>query len=155
MNQYGLDGIDIDDEWSSGTPNDTSLIMVTSIMQQLMPGKIISKALWEDQTYFTSNYQGKTLADTLSYGWEMTYGASPESVLPFYNNPGGMATNTLSKGFWSGSPSPDPSQDVNWIKTNGYGGVMIFSFETQANVDYMGMLVNDLFGSGNWNYKPS
>jgi hypothetical protein len=155
VNQYGLDGIDIDDEWSSGTPNDTSLIMVTAIMQQLMPGKIISKALWDDQTYFNSNYQGKTLADTLSYGWEMTYGASPESVLPSYNNPGGMATNTLSKGFWSGSPSSDPSGDVNWIKNNGYGGVMIFSFETQANVDYMGMLVNDLFGSGNWNYKPS
>jgi hypothetical protein len=153
VNQYGLDGIDIDDEYSSGTPNDTSLIMVTSIMQQLMPGKIISKALWSDETYFTSKYQGKTLADTLSYGWEMTYGASPESVLPFYNSPGGMATNTVSKGFWSGSASPDPSANVQWIKDNGYGGLMIFSFETQANIDYMGTLVNDLFGPGNWNYK--
>lgn len=154
VDRYGLDGIDIDDEWSDGTPNDTSLIMVTSIMRQLMPDKLITKALWSDLEYFTSSYQGRTLSDNLDYGWEMTYGVDPQFVLPPYVNQGGMNANTVSKGFWSGSPSPDSSQNVQWIKDNGYGGVMIFSFETQANIDYMGQLVNYLYGPGNWNYNP-
>ena len=154
VDQYGLDGIDIDDEYSNGTPNDTSLIMVTSIMRQLMPDKLITKALWSDLEYFTSSYQGRTLSDNLDYGWEMTYGIDPQFVLPPYVNQGGMKANTVTKGFWSASPSPDSSQNVQWIKDNGYGGVMIFSFETQANIDYMGQLVNDLYGPGNWNYNP-
>jgi len=154
VDEYGLDGIDIDDEYSSGTPNDTSLIMVTSIMQQLMPDKIISKALWSDLEYFQSSYQGKTLAETLTYGWEMSYGAPPEDVLPPYVS-AGMAKNTVSKGFWSGSPSPTPDADVKWIKDNGYGGIMIYAFEEQSNIDLMGTLVNDLYGQGNWNKAPN
>jgi len=154
VDKYGLDGIDIDDEYSTGTPNDNSLVMVTAIMQQLMPDKIISKALWADLQCFGPTYNGKTLADTLSYGWEMSYGAGPDYVLPPYVAKG-MAKNTVSKGFWSGSPSNDPTTDVNWIKNNGYGGVMIFSFEAQANIDLMGTLVNDLYGPGNWNEDPN
>src|SRR6185436_6420652 len=103
---------------------------------------------------FGPTYNGKTLADTLSYGWEMSYGAEPQDVLPPYVDKG-MAKSTVSKGFWSGSPSSDPGADVEWIKSNGYGGVMIFSFETQAYVDLMGELVNDLYGPGNWNLDPN
>jgi hypothetical protein len=39
VEQYGLDGIDIDDEYSTCTPNDTSLIMVTSIMREADAGE--------------------------------------------------------------------------------------------------------------------
>jgi hypothetical protein len=52
VDKYGLDGIDIDDEYSSGMPNDTSLIMVATLMRQMMPDKIITKALWKDLRYF-------------------------------------------------------------------------------------------------------
>lgn len=156
VDKYGLDGIDIDDEYSNGTPQDNSLAMVTTLMQQLMPDKIISKALWDDLPplkYFTTEWKGKKLADNLSYGWQMGYGSSPEDTLPPYVDVG-MAKNKLSQGFWSGQPSDDPAGDVKWIKDNGYEGVMIFSFETQANVDLMGSLVNDLYGPGNWNRDP-
>lgn len=59
VDKYGLDGIDIDDEYSKGIPDLTSLVMVTSIMQQLMPDKSISKALWSDTDYFVPVYNGK------------------------------------------------------------------------------------------------
>ncbi len=55
VDRYGLDGIDIDDEYSAGVPNNSSLIMVTSIMKTLMPDKIISKALFSDIQYFPPN----------------------------------------------------------------------------------------------------
>lgn len=158
VDKYGLDGIDIDDEYSTGTPQDDSLVMVTSLMQQLMPDKIVSKALWADlppaYKYFTAKWNEKTLADNLTYGWQMGYGSSPEGTLPPYLSVG-MAKNRLSQGFWSGQPSPNPGQDVEWIKNNGYEGVMIFGFEEQSNVDLMGTLVNDLYGPGNWNRDPN
>jgi len=72
--RYGLDGIDIDDEYSSGVANRTSLIMVTTLMRQLMPDKILTKALFEDKKCFRASWKRHRLAENLDYGWEMSYG---------------------------------------------------------------------------------
>lgn len=150
VEKYGLDGIDIDDEYSTGSPNDTSLIMVTTLMRQIMPDKIISKALFSDQLYFQANWNGHTLAGNLNYGSGMSYGLPPQLSLEPYTQDG-LNQNQLSQGFWSGQPSANPDQNVQWLKNNGYAGVMIYAFEDQANVDLMGDLVNDWYGPGNWN----
>ena len=152
VDKYGLDGIDIDDEYSAGNANNESLIMVTSFMQQLMPDKIISKALFADEHYFQATWQGKKLADNLTYGWEMSYGGDPQDRLPLYVNVG-MAKNKLSCGFLRDKdhPSYDPTPAVNWIVNNGYEGVMVDGFESPANIELMGILVNALYGPGNWN----
>lgn len=149
VDKYGLDGIDIDDEYSSGTPNNTSLIMVTTLMRQIMPDKIISKALFQDEQYFFTTWRGHTLAKNLNYAGEMSYGGYPQLRLFLYGWL--MNKNDLSLGFWSGSPSPTPTQDVQWLRHSGYGGVMLYGFEEQSNVDLMGDLVNAWYGPGNWN----
>ncbi len=152
VDEYGLDGVDINDEYSSPDKRILeSLVMLTSIMQELMPGKIISKALWRDLQYFASNWHGKTLSNTLTYGWEMSYGVAPEYRLPSYVNKG-MVRNSLTLGFWSGQPSAAPKQDIQWLKNNGYGGIMVYAFETQANAQLIGELVNIWYGPGNWNH---
>ena len=74
VEHYGLDGIDIDDEYSACETNDTSLIMVTYEMRQAMPNKILSKALFDDIDYFQSSWHNVVLAETLTNGWEMSYG---------------------------------------------------------------------------------
>ncbi|KAI6661813.1 hypothetical protein LOD99_9820 [Oopsacas minuta] len=150
VDKYGLDGIDIDDEYSIGIPNQTSLVMVTSIMQQLMPDKIISKALFNDIHNFDTIYKGKKLSDTLDYGWEMTYGGNPIFRLPQYVDKG-MGKDRLSLGFWFGQISPNPEKDVQWIKDNGYEGLMVFDFQAPSDTVMMGTLVNALYGIGNWN----
>jgi hypothetical protein len=147
---YGFDGIDIDDEYSDGAPYPASLAMVTSMMQALMPGKLISKALFDDSDYFGPTYDGVGLAQTLTYGWQMSYGASPSDVLPAYVGYG-MSQQALSMGFWTGQPSFDPSGDVAWLKSNGYAGVKDYAFEDSANQALLGSLVNDWMGPGNWN----
>ncbi len=152
---YGLDGIDIDDEYSTGPANETSLIMVTTIMRSVMPEIVISKALWTDANYFKASWNGHTLAENLDYGAEMSYGGSPQSRLPPYTSglPAAnlLAPSQVSCGFSANQPSSDPSGDVAWIQANGYAGVMMFGFEDQANVDLTGALVNDWYGPGNWN----
>lgn len=149
VTQFGLDGIDIDDEYSAGTPISNSLAMVTSLMQKSMPDKLISKALFDDIQYFSVPYKGVTLQQTLTYGWEMSYGGAPQYRLPPYAELG-MNTQALVLGFWSGSPSPNPATDVQWLKQNGYEGVMVYAFQEAPNCTLLGQLVCDWCGPGNW-----
>lgn len=158
VDRYGLDGIDIDDEYSSGTANDTSLSMVTTLMKQIMPGKMITKALWMDHEYFQSNWNGNSLAANLTYGWEMGYGGQPQQRLEPYTRFGpsnSLAPGQLSLGFWANQQSATPEADVQWLLSNGYAGAMMFAFEEQSNIDLMGELVNDWYGPGNWNPPPN
>lgn len=152
---HGLDGIDIDDEYSKGQPQTNSLAMVTTLMRQIMPGILITKALFQDMQYFGVPWQGSTLENNLNYGWEMTYGPEPSYRLPAYNTEAGMGKNQLSLGFWSNQAPSNPAADVQWLKDNGYPGMMMFAFESQPNVDLMGTLVDDWWGPGNWNVDPN
>lgn len=153
VEKYNLDGIDIDDEYSNPDLQlSNSLVTVTAIMKELMPNKIISKALFSDTQYFSATYNGKTLADTLTYGWEMSYGGDPKYRLPQYVELG-MAKNKLSLGFDANHASSDPEGDVAWLKENGYEGIMIFDFFNPENIILMGTLVNAFYGPNNWNHK--
>ena len=154
VDRYGLDGIDIDDEYSQGTPNAVSLAMVTTLMKQIMPDTMITKALWTDYQYFQSNWNGKTLAGNLTCGWEMGYGGSPQArLLPYTEfGPGNSLTpGQMSLGFWASQPPVTPDQDVAWLLNNSCVGAMIFAFEEQSNIDLMGQIVTDWYGPGNWN----
>jgi hypothetical protein len=67
-----------------------------------------------------------TLAEQLSYGWEMSYGpGGPDQRLAPYLQ-WGMQKNQLGLGVWSGQPSNVTSQ-TQQVKTEGYGGMMIFA----------------------------
>jgi len=125
VEKYGLDGIDIDDEYSSGTPNDTSLIMATYALQQAMPGKIVSKALFDDTTYFGQTWEGHTLAQNLTYGWEMSYFSSAygDRLAPYVD--AGMALGDLGLGV-TADGGTDGSQAAAYVRENAVGGVMVY-----------------------------
>lgn len=134
---YGLDGIDIDDEYSTCETNDTSLIMATYEIRQAMPGKIVSKALFDDTPYFQSSWNGMTLADQLTNGWEMSYGDpdGPGRLAPYIN--AGMNPDGLAVGVGQGYTDPsDVSQLAMYAKGAGIGGMMIYNI-TNDSEDFL------------------
>ncbi|WP_083922680.1 glycosyl hydrolase family 18 protein [Microbulbifer variabilis] len=131
VDQYGLDGIDIDDEYSqcSQTYSD-SLVKVTSALREKMPNKIISKALWSDTDAFQAEWNGKKLGDQLTYGWEMSYwlGSSCTSRIQNYLNLGvdrsklGVGASTVLNTASAASALASCNENNNLG-----GGTMIFN----------------------------
>jgi len=129
VNKYNLDGVDIDDEYSACASNDYSLIMMAKAIKEDpgFKGKLLTKALWSDYSYFMSEYKGHHLADYLDYGWEMSYGGgSPEWRLKWYSEHG-MKRSQLSLGFSNGANASTSAQWTKEVKDGGYGGVMIYN----------------------------
>lgn len=159
---YGLNGIDIDDEYSNPLwTNQGSLAMVTTLMRRQFDAtfdpasepKAITKALWDDlysPDAFGTDWNGNSLAGNLDYGFYMGYGADPRGVFSGYLS-AGMTKPKLGMGFWTGQPSEDPTGDIAWLKGQGYVGYMIFAWGESGNTQLMGTLVDAWMGPGNWN----
>ena len=143
--KYGLDGIDIDDEYSTDPSNDSSLIMVTSKLRKLAPDIIISKALWSDDNLFRQVWKGKTLAQQLTYGWEMTYSdtSGMSRLKPYIDYPPKadmrMQKHQLALGVRNypddsnnSTPPEAVTTQTKQVKDNSAGGMMIFGVEDIA-----------------------
>jgi hypothetical protein len=129
---YGLDGIDIDDEYSAGTPIADSLAWVTTLLRQALPGKIVSKALWQDSQFFQASWNGHGLAENLSFGWEMSYGCDGASRLDPYLRDG-MVKAQLAAGVTLDNYDKSSAEALaTFIRSNGFGGIMIFDVGTDS-----------------------
>ena len=143
VTQYGLDGIDIDDEYSVCTTNSSSLVLaVTALRTRLGTSKYITKALFNDIQYFSATYMGKKAGDILDYGWEMTYGATnyASRLQPYVN--AGMPKTKLSIGVdINGTDQTTASQ---FVKNNGYAGIMTYNISTTSKTN-LSKVTNALF----------
>jgi hypothetical protein len=144
VTQYGLDGIDIDDEYSTCTTNTSSLVLAVSALRaELGTSKYITKALFDDTQYFSATYNGKKAGDILDYGWEMTYGNTNYSgrLQPYIT--AGMPKSKLAIGVDIGGT--DETTAAQFVKNNGYAAVMTYNISTtsQANLT---KVTNALFG---------
>lgn len=86
VNDYGLDGIDFDDEYAdygnnnTGQPNDSSFIYLLRELRSLIPTKIISFYYYGPATSRLT-YDGMVAGDFLDYSWNAMYGTySPPNV---------------------------------------------------------------------------
>lgn len=151
IDQYGLDGVDIDDEYSTGTTSDVSLIMATSGIVAGAPGTTISKALFDDLQYFQSSWNGTTLADNVICGWEMSYGATNcyDILNPYVQ--AGMDPLFLCGGADAIDPNVPQSsvaQLAQCIGKNQYGGMMVYNATSIAggSADYLSVITKVLYG---------
>jgi len=139
VTQYGLDGIDIDDEYSTCTTN-----TVSALRSALGTGKYITKALFDDTQYFSATYNGKKAGDILDYGWEMTYGNTNYSgrLQPYLN--AGMPKSKLAIGVDIGGT--DETTAAQFVKNNGYAAVMTYNISTTSQTN-LSKVTKTLFGS--------
>ena len=124
---YNLDGIDIDDEYSTCASNDYSMIMIAKYLKEnpKFKGKLLTKALWQDSQYFQASYQGHKLSDYLDYGWEMSYYGGPSRLQPYLDY--GMSKNSLALGVSTNGSSSSSAQWIKETMSDGYGGSMIYN----------------------------
>jgi Glycosyl hydrolases family 18 len=145
VTKYGLNGIDIDDEYSTCTTNTSSLVLaVSALRSRLGTAKYITKALFDDIQYFSATYNGKTAGQILDYGWEMTYGDTDYSgrMTPYVN--AGMAKTKLLVGLDIGGT--DETTAAKFVKKNGYAGVMTYNISTTSQTN-LSDITTVLFGS--------
>ena len=158
---YGFDGIDIDDEYSNGTANTTSLAMVTLAMRQAMPDKLITIAAYGGspleqpqcwQTQYAppnSNDPKTTAAQNINYIWDMSYsGGVSGGTYESY----GFTPNRIFWGIQGGYNSG--SSVATQVKDQGLGGVMFFTIDKTPTQQQAGDAVNTLFGTGTWQVTP-
>lgn len=123
INQYGLDGIDIDNEFS-GLNNPQSFMNTIGALRSALSESLISKALWSDEEYFTTAvaqglpWEGAYLGQLLDFGCLMGYGWTYKeqiSNLEWYHNVTvngghyGLRWNQLAIGVQAGPP------DQSWM----------------------------------------
>ncbi len=133
-NQYNLDGIDIDDEYSDCSTDDTSLIRIAEAIKTnpAFAGKLLTKALFSDKKYFKASYNGHKLADYLDYGWEMSYGSNDfdDRLSTYFHN--GMTANKLMIGGWTQSSDPSPRDIGQYTANNNLAGVMVYDVNNNS-----------------------
>ena len=128
VNKYGLDGIEIDDEYDKCEQKfQNSLAMVTTAIKRAMPDKLLVKSLWSDLIYFQAEYEGHTLGQNLDMGWEMSYWAPCEARAERYL--AYMDRSKIGVGASTSMNKKETAQDVHrCVVEGGYGGgFMVFN----------------------------
>lgn len=141
--KYGLDGIDIDDEYSKCAPNQTSMVMIAEALSNnpKFRGKILSKALFRDREFFQATYHNHKLADFLNYGWEMSYWSEDARARlnPYLGY--GMPKTSLIIGVNTNNSPAVVANLTAYVKQNGLGGVMVFNV-TRDSGSYLSQIAN-------------
>lgn len=147
--KYGLDGISVDDEYSTCSGSASSFYAVLKAIRAntYFTGKTLSKALWSDSAYFKAPYNA---ANQLTEGYEMTYGGSVSYLTPYVGY--GMAKSNLFLGI---SPEFSSASQAGTIAKNvangGYQGVMIWApnafLNTTTAAQYYTQIVKSQIGT--------
>ncbi|WP_263081173.1 glycosyl hydrolase family 18 protein [Endozoicomonas sp. Mp262] len=130
IDRYGLDGIDIDDEYSRcDSVYSDSLPLVTKALRDKMPDKLITKALFRDTPNFKADWNGHNLSEKIDYGWEMSYWSKycTSRLHPYAIH--GVSKSKLSIGASTVSTPSATAKNLAQcaIDKNYEGGMMIFN----------------------------
>ena len=100
--------------------------------------KLLTKALFQDEKKFLSNYEYRQqtyrLADLLDYGWEMDYDSThfADRLAPYETY--GLLTSNLYLGI-STLNKADKAAAI-FVKDHGYGGLMVYNVHNSSAVRY-------------------
>lgn len=147
INKYGLDGVDLDDEFvnygQDGTPasNSESFIFLLEELRKVMPNKLITfYNIGESAKYTSSN--GVDAGSILDYSWQPFYGVFNGTIVP----------NGLMKENYSASaininanPLPIALNFARRTKEGGFGAYMMYNLTDQDYTEYLNSISEMLF----------
>lgn len=145
--RYGLDGVDLDDEYSdygvNGTPqpNQQSIGWLLTSLSARMPGATIS---FYDIGPASTALRSATpaVAATLAYAWNAYYGTYRAPVIP------GLARSQLSAAAVDiqSTPVNTATTLATRTKTDGYGVFMTYNLPNGDRSSYVSALTSVLYG---------
>ncbi|WP_367865325.1 endo-beta-N-acetylglucosaminidase H [Pedobacter sp. WC2423] len=152
---YGLDGIDLDDEYAdygnngTGQPNTSSFVYLVSALRQLMPAKIISFYNIGPSAANLS-YNGVTAGSKLNYSWNPDYGTYVVPDIP------GLTKNQLGPAATDITTTSIAIATTHAIQTvkDGYGIYLYYNLVDSDAHTYLSSISKELYGGLITIYTP-
>ncbi|WP_185289492.1 endo-beta-N-acetylglucosaminidase H [Chryseobacterium lactis] len=148
---YGLDGVDLDDEYAgygnngTGQPNNSSFVMLVQELKAAMPDKLVTFYYYGPATTRQS-YNGDQAGNYIDYSWNAMYGTySAPNVPPL------TKTKLSASAIWiqnsnSGSTSASTlSSLATSTKNDGYGVFMWYDLGGTDVANYLSTGSNILY----------
>ncbi|WP_333596613.1 endo-beta-N-acetylglucosaminidase H [Chryseobacterium flavum] len=140
---YGLDGVDLDDEYSdygnngTGQPNSSSFVMLLQELKAAMPDKLITFYYLGPATSRQS-YNGDQAGNYIDYSWNAYYGTYSAPNVPPLTKAKLSAAATWIQNSNSGSTSASTLANLaTKTKNDGYGVFMWYDLNGANNASYL------------------
>ncbi|HEY3560037.1 MAG TPA: endo-beta-N-acetylglucosaminidase H [Kribbella sp.] len=153
VNQYGLDGIDFDDEYAeygnngTGQPNDFSFVYLVQALRAKLPDKLIT--LYDiGPAADRLTYNGQSIVETFDYGWNPYYGSWSVPSAP--SEKSRVSPAAVSYTATSSSTAASLAQRT---VSEGYGVFLTYNLTDSDTSSYMSAFTQKLYGSATV-YKP-
>ncbi len=148
---YGLDGIDLDDEYAdygnngTGQPNSSSFVMLLQELKAAMPDKLITFYYLGPATSRQS-YNGDMAGNYINYSWNPYYGTySAPSVPPLTN----AKLSAAATWIRNSNPQSTSAATLTTLATNtkndGYGVFMWYDLNGVDDASYLSTGSNILY----------
>ena len=153
VNQYGLDGIDFDDEYAeygnngTGQPNASSFVYLVSALRQKLPNKVIT--LYDiGPSAARLSYNGQSVANTFNYAWNPYYG-----TWSVPRGPSDKAKLSPAAVSYTATSSATAASFAQRTKDEGYGVFLTYNLTSANTASYISAFTSKLYGS-NAVYTP-
>ena len=147
VTQYGLDGIDFDDEYAdygtngTGQPNSSSFVYLVSALRADMPSKLITMYAIGPASSSLS-YGGTDITHDFNYAWNPWYGSwdVPSIALPKSQ----VSPAAVQVSATSASTAASLAQET---VSNGYGVFLTYDLNGTDEHSYISNFTQKLYGS--------
>lgn len=151
VRRYGLDGVDLDDEWveygknGTGMPNEHSFVELVESLRKYLPNKLISFYVIgpaaEHQVF-----EGRRIGDVIDYAWNPYYGAFLDFDVPgLPRSRYGAAAVDLGAGS---ATTPELVGDfAERTLAGGYGALVTYQLQPSDQSELVSAITEPFHGS--------
>ena len=150
VRRYGLDGVDLDDEWSeygkngTGQPNAFSFVNFVDALRKRLPNRLITFYVIGPSTEH-QEFEGTRVGDLVDYAWNPYYGSFLDFPVPgLPRSQYGAAAVDLG----ASDTSPELVRDLaQRTADGGYGAYVTYQLQTGDQTELVSAMTEPLYGS--------